>query len=95
MPAWSLLGGAVVYCVVDVSSLTSLLTACANTEHMDQARVLFDRMSHMNDVAWRAMLSAYAAADSFRSAMQTFENMLRSCICLIATGRQDLVACSL
>jgi hypothetical protein len=73
MPACSLLGGAVVYCAVDVSSLTSLLMARANAEHMDEARALFDRMSHMNDVVWRAMLSAYAAADSFCSAMRLCE----------------------
>jgi hypothetical protein len=59
--------------VLNIAPHGLLLTACANAEHMDQARALFDRMSHMNDVAWRAMLSAYAAADSFRSAMRLCE----------------------
>ncbi|MQM10544.1 hypothetical protein Taro_043436 [Colocasia esculenta] len=59
----------------DVVRWTSLLSRYARRGHVDEARALFDVMSHRNLVTWNAMLSAYAASGRLDAARHLFEGM--------------------
>ncbi|EFJ06750.1 hypothetical protein SELMODRAFT_71865, partial [Selaginella moellendorffii] len=73
---------------------TSMLSAYALSGHLDEAKVVFDRMPDRDVVTWTAMVSAYAQAGHISEALRIFDESPEFTILNPAAFSKILAGCS-
>ncbi|KAF9605340.1 hypothetical protein IFM89_016105 [Coptis chinensis] len=62
-------------CSMNVYVMTALLDAYASTGNLNDAYLVFDRMSERNIVVWNTMISAYIENQCIKEGLQLFMQM--------------------
>ncbi|CAI9266661.1 unnamed protein product [Lactuca saligna] len=63
--------------IPDQVTFVTVISACVESGHLDDARDLFDKMPNPNDVAWNVMISGHAREGYYDLAIDYFQSMTR------------------